>query len=102
MCTDLIYCTCEVHDLVLEERRAEDPEFSEPAIRKAYLLPYGPGKRRLSLRPVCELCEEFVNERLMDIEMAIKHRNLARGFRSRPKPVRNEDPAEAPSSGLGG
>jgi len=94
-----IFCTCELHDLRVEEERAKDPNFTKPRIRKAWLKKYGPGKRLLSLRPVCELCEELESDKkLMDIEMAIKHRDLSRGFRRRPRPT-TKDPASASQPG---
>lgn len=93
-----IFCTCEMHDLNVEEERAKNPNATKPAIRKAWLKKYGPRRRQLSLRPVCELCEEFESDKkLMDIEMAIKHRDLSRGFRKRPRPnPPREDPASLP------
>ncbi|MDD4995166.1 MAG: hypothetical protein PHW53_01710 [Patescibacteria group bacterium] len=84
MCDELIYCTCETHDLAVEDERKKNPDFSEPVIRKAYLVRYN-GKK-LSLRPVCELCENVERDKgLMDLEMAIKHRDLSRGYRPKPR-----------------
>lgn len=80
MCEE-IFCTCEVHDILIEEARAKDPDY-QVRIRKAYLLSYG---RRYSLRPVCELCEEFVDKPLMGLELAKKHRDLSRGRPARPR-----------------
>ena len=85
MCDELIYCTCETHDLAVEEAREKNTDFPEPVIRKAYLVKYA--GRKLSLRPVCELCEEMMQGKgLMDIDMAMKHRDLSRGGFQRLKP----------------
>lgn len=83
MC-DLVYCTCETHDLAVEDERKKNPDFEEPVIRKAYLVKYA--GRKLSLKPVCELCAPMMKDKeLMDLEMAIKHRDLSRGFRAKPR-----------------
>jgi len=85
MCEKTRICRCELHDELIQEEERRNPDFKKPAVKKAWLKKFYNKGTRYSVMGVCELCEEFVSERLMPIREAVRIRD-------------NAKPAEAPKT----
>jgi len=86
MCIENRVCRCELHDELLAEEKKSNPNFREPKVKKAWLKKFFNKGTRYSVMGVCELCEEFVSERLMPIDEAERIRDNAKPRKEVSKP----------------
>ena len=90
MCTENRVCRCELHDELASEEKKRNPDFDKPKVKKAWLKKFYNNGTRYSVRGVCELCEEFVDERLMPIREAERIRDSAKPRQEPRKPRRSK------------